>query len=66
MMKKLRHKYYNKRISTRDNVNSQYHDQEESKLNSTTIANSGVHTSTDDKIIRKRFNKNNVATIKRK
>ena len=35
MMKKLRYKDYNKRITTRDNGNVQSHDQEEIKLNST-------------------------------
>lgn len=29
MMKKLRYKYYNERITFRDNGNVQYHDQEE-------------------------------------
>ena len=65
MMKKLRCKYYNERITTRDNGNVQYHDREESKLNSTIIANSGAHTLTDDKIIKSLFNKNNKATIKK-
>ena len=63
---KLRYKYYNQQITTRDNGNVQYHDQEENKLNSATDANSGSHTLTDDKIIKSPFNKNNVATIKRK
>ena len=36
---KLSYKYYNKRITTRDNGNVQSHDQEESKLNSTINAN---------------------------
>ena len=44
MMKKLSYKYYNKRITTRDNDNIQSHDQDESKLNSTINANSGAHT----------------------
>ena len=47
MKKKLRSKYYNKRITTRDNVNVRSHDQEKSKLNSTIDANSGAHTLTD-------------------
>ena len=34
-MKKLSYKYYNKRITIRDDGNVQSHDQEESKLNST-------------------------------
>ena len=46
MMKKLSYKDYNKRITTRDNVNVQSHDQEVSKLNSTINANSGAHTLT--------------------
>ena len=50
MMKKLSYKYYNKRITTPDNGKShdnvQSHDKEESKLNSTIIANSGAHTLT--------------------
>ena len=49
MMKKLSYKYYDKRITTRDNGNVQYHDKEESKLNSTINPNSGAH----DKIIKK-------------
>ena len=43
---KLSCKYYNKRITTRDNGNVQPHDQEEGKLNSTINANSGAHTLT--------------------
>ena len=35
MMKKLSYKYYNKRITTRDNGKVQSHDKKESKLNST-------------------------------
>ena len=45
---KLSYKYYNKRITTRDNGNVQSHDQEESKLNSTITANSAAHTLTHD------------------
>ena len=41
---KLSYKYYNKRITTRDNGNVQSHDQAESKLNSTITANSAAHT----------------------
>ena len=52
MMKKLSYKYYNKRITTRDNGNAQSHDQEESKLNSTIKVHS-AHTVTHDKIIKK-------------
>ena len=51
-MQKLRYKYYNKRLTTRDNFNVQYHDQEERKLNSTITASSGAHTLTHDKIIK--------------
>ena len=45
---KLSYKYYNKRITTRDNGNVQSHDKEESKLNSTIAANSGAHTLTQN------------------
>ena len=48
MMKKLSYKYYNKQVTTYDNGNVRSHDQEESKLNSTIIANSGAHTLTHD------------------
>ena len=41
---KLSYKYYNKRITTRDNGNVQSHHKEESKLNSTITTNSGAHT----------------------
>ena len=44
--KKLSYKYYNKRITTRDNRNVQSRDKEESKFNSTITANSGAHTLT--------------------
>ena len=44
MMKKLSDKYYNKWIPTRDNGNVQSHDQEETKLNSSINANSGMLT----------------------
>ena len=49
---KLSYKYYNKRITTRDNGNVQSHDQEESKLNSTVNAGSGADTLTYDQIIK--------------
>ena len=52
-MQKLKYKYYNKRIITRDIVNVQFHDQKESKLNSTISVNSGANTLTHDKIINK-------------
>ena len=45
---KLSYKYYNKRITNRDNGKVQSHDKEESKLNSTITANSGAHTLTHD------------------
>ena len=48
MMKKLRCKDYNKRITTRDNGNVQSHDQEEITLNSTINAESGTHTLTQE------------------
>ena len=63
--KKLRYKYYNKRITIRDNGNVQFPDKEESKLNSTIKAKSGAHTLARDKI-KSPFNKNNEATIKSK
>ena len=48
MMKKLKYKYNNKRITTR-NGKVHSHDQEENKLNRDINANSGAHT--HDKII---------------
>ena len=48
MMNKLSYKYYNNRITTRENGNVQSHDQEESKLNSTITVNSGAHALTHD------------------
>ena len=54
--KKSSYKYYSKQIATRGNGNVQSHDQEESKLNSTIKTNSGVHTLTEDKIIKTLFN----------
>ena len=53
MMKKLSYKYYNKRITTRDNGNVQSHDQEERKLNSTITANSRAHTLTHEQTTKK-------------
>ena len=47
-MKKSSYKYYNKRVTTRENGNVQSHDIEESKLNSTITANSAAHTFTHD------------------
>ena len=61
-MEKLWYKCYNKRITTRDNGNVQFHDQEQSELNSTINVNEGFHTLTHNKIISS-FNKGNVATI---
>ena len=66
MMKKLRYKCYNKRITTRSNDNVQSHDQEKRELSITIIVNRGTHTLTDDKFIKSSFNKKNVATIKNK
>ena len=65
MVKKLRYKHYNKRITTLDNDKVQSHDQEESKLNSTINANSGSRRLTHDKI-KIPFKKINIATIKSK
>ena len=50
-MQKSRYKYYIERITTRDSGNVQFHDQEESKLNSTINVNKGAHTLTHGKII---------------
>ena len=66
MMEKLRYKYCNERITTSSNGSVQSNDQGESKLNSTINVNSGVHTLTNDKIIKNRFNKNNIEIIKTK
>ena len=63
MMKKLRYKYYNKRITTRDSGTVQSHDQKESKLHS---AINGDHTLSRGRIIKKLFTMNKVATIKSK
>ena len=41
---KLSYKNYNKRITTCDNGNGQFHDKEKSKLNSIITANNGAHT----------------------
>ena len=49
MMKKLRCKYYNKRIINRDTVSAQSHDQ--SKLNGTINVNSDAHTLTHDILV---------------
>ena len=59
MMKKLRCKYYNKCITTRDDVNVQSPNQEESKLNSTINANIGAHAHV--KIIKNPFSKNKIS-----
>ena len=87
---KLRRKYCNKQITSRNNGNVQSHDQEESKLisiihtNSPTntprgfhistwnprgvFVGSGTNTLTHDKVIKRSFNKDNlaIATIKSK
>ena len=61
-MQKSSYKYYNRQVTTRDNGNVEFHDQEESKLNNTINVNKSVHTLIDDKIISS-FNKDNEATI---
>ena len=61
--KNFRYRYFNKEIIFPDNSNVQFHNQEESKLNSTINANSGAHRFTRDKI-NSQFNKNNLAIIK--
>ena len=66
MLEKLRHKYYNKLITIRENGNIQSHDQVKSKFHSTINANGGAHTLKHDKIIKGPFNKNNTATVKNK
>ena len=53
MMGKLSYRYYNLRITTRDNGNVHSHDQEESKMSSNINTNSGAHALTHDKIIAK-------------
>ena len=51
-MKKLKYKYYNKRITTRDKGNVHCYDQEEErKLNSTINVNSGAHTVANEKYL---------------
>ena len=51
-MKKLKYKYYNKRITTRDKGNVHCYDQEEErKLNSTIYVNSGAHTVANEKYL---------------
>ena len=57
---KIKVKYCKKRIANRENDDVESHNQEESKLNSTTIVNSSA------RIIKNPFNKNNVATVKNK
>ena len=58
--------YYNKWITTPGNGIVQLLDSWGGKLKSTVIADSGVHTRTDDKIIKSPFNMNDVATINNK
>ena len=53
MKKKISYKYYNKRITPRENGNVQSHDKEETKLNSAITAISGAHTLAHDQIIKK-------------
>ena len=57
-MQKLRQEYCNKGIATRNNGNLQFHDQEESKLNSTIDVNSSAYTLTHNKIINNEFIQN--------
>ena len=64
-MQKLRQKYCNKQVTTPDNGNVQFHDQEENKLKNTINMNKGVHTLTHNKLISS-FSKDNVATINSK
>ena len=49
---KTRCKCYSEQIITRDNGHVQSHAQEENKLNSSIIVNSGAHTLKDGKITR--------------
>ena len=46
--KNLSYKYCNNQITTRDNGNVQFYDQEESKLNSNINGNSGAQKRTHD------------------
>ena len=48
------------------NDNAQSHEQEESKLNSTSITNSSIHILIGGKVIKSPLSKNNVVTIKNK
>ena len=59
---KLRYKYQNKGVTTRDNGNVQFNDKKESKLNSAIIANNTALTLTHDKIIKSPFSQSNAAT----
>ena len=56
------YKYYYEQITACDNDNLQFHDQEESKLNSTINVKSVAHRLTQDKIIKSPFNRKNLAT----
>ena len=60
----LQNKYTYYNITACDNGNIQFHDQEESKLNNTTNANSFAHKLTRCKIMKRPFNQNNISTIK--
>ena len=51
------YKYYYEQITACDNDNLQFHDQEESKLNSTINVKSVAHRLTQDKIIKSPFNR---------
>ena len=66
MMKKLRDKFYNEWVTTRENDNVQSHDQEENKLNSAINAKSGTYKLTHDEVIKSLFNQDIAKTIKGK
>ena len=71
MMKKCSCKYHHKRITTRDNGNVEFHDQDQSKWDSSISTNSGGYTlaygkKSYEKLIKSPFNKTNVRTTKRK
>ena len=57
---------YNRWSTAYDNDNVLPYDQEANKLNSTIVANSGVHRLFDEKIIKSQCSKNNLRTIKNK
>lgn len=59
-MKKVKNKYYNKQITTRDNGNNQSREQKERKLNSIFNQNNATHTLKHEKTLKSPFSKNNV------